>query len=243
MQWLRENDASSGASLRLFQPNDERDLNGIAILGCFGKPALAIMQQGQWTRRDFVDQYSEISMVFGLFKKKNSNGAIVDRQYTALTSAARQPDFYLHLNVPDTVMGRFELLAIVMILYFRRTKTSETSGQEIAQEIIDAFFQDLDHSMRELGIGDQGVPKRMKKFAGMFYGRLESYAAALDGGDAQALAAALARNIYPQAEAPVPSMDGLANWMMMASDALSAQSEDVIATGNVTLPAPEFKRF
>ncbi|KQO80354.1 ubiquinol-cytochrome C chaperone family protein [Rhizobium sp. Leaf262] len=182
-------------------------------------------------------------MVFGLFKKKNNNQAIVDRQYTTLTTAARHPDFYLHLNVPDTVMGRFELLAIVMILYFRRTKSSATSGQEIAQEIIDAFFQDLDHSMRELGIGDQGVPKRMKKFAGMFFGRLESYAAALDNADAEALAAALTRNIYPQAEVPAPDMRGLANWMMTASDVLSAQSEELIATGQVTLPAPEFERF
>ena len=64
----------------------------------------------------------------------------------------------------------------------------------IPVKIVDAFFQDLDHSMRELGIGDQGVPKRMKKFAGMFYGRLESYAAAIDGADADALAAALRRN-------------------------------------------------
>lgn len=182
-------------------------------------------------------------MVFGLFKKKNANSAIVNRQYGVLTAAARQPDFYLHLNVPDTVMGRFELLSIMMILYFRRTKTSGTSGQEIAQEIVDAFFQDLDHSMRELGIGDQGVPKRMKKFAGMFYGRLESYAAALDADDTDALAAALARNIYPQAEASAADMRGLANWMMAAAIALSAQSEDLVATGHVTLPVPEFKRF
>ncbi len=178
-------------------------------------------------------------MVFGLFKKKNNNRPIVDRQYHTLTTAARHPDFYLHLGVPDTVMGRFEMLAIVMILYFRRTKSSATSGQEIAQEIVDAFFQDLDHSMRELGIGDQGVPKRMKKFAGMFYGRLESYAAALDTADVEALAAALARNIYPQAEASTPNMRGLANWMMAASHALSAQSEDLVATGQVTLPVPQ----
>lgn len=180
-------------------------------------------------------------MVFGLFRKKNNNRAIVDRQYATLTSAARQPDFYLHLGVPDTVMGRFELLSVVMILYFRRTKSSATSGQEIAQEIVDAFFQDLDHSMRELGVGDQGVPKRMKKFAGMFYGRLESYAAALDAADGQALAAALLRNIYPQTEASAPDMRGLANWMMTAAQALSAQSEDLIATGHVTLPIPDLR--
>ncbi|MEJ8308514.1 ubiquinol-cytochrome C chaperone family protein [Agrobacterium larrymoorei] len=178
-------------------------------------------------------------MVFGLFKKKNNNRAIVDRQYSILTQAARQPGFYLHMGVPDTVMGRFEMLAVVMILYFRRTKSASVSGQEIAQEIVDAFFQDLDHSMRELGIGDQGVPKRMKKFAGMFYGRLESYAAAIDGADADALAAALRRNIYPQADETAPDMRALSKWMMSASEMLSTQPEDAVATGTVTLPSPD----
>lgn len=177
-------------------------------------------------------------MIFRLFKKKNSNQAIVDRQYATLTSAARQPGFYLHMGVPDTVMGRFEMLSAVMILYFRRTRASGTSGQEIAQEIVDAFFQDLDHSIRELGIGDQGVPKRMKKLAGMFYGRLESYAAALENSDAETLAAALKRNIYPQADAATPEMEKLAQWMITASETLVEQSEEIVATGAVTLPPP-----
>lgn len=177
-------------------------------------------------------------MIFGLFKKNNNNRAIVDRQYATLTAAARTPEFYLDLGVPDTVMGRFEMLSVMMILYFRRTKSSGVSGQEIAQEIVDAFFQDLDHSIRELGIGDQGVPKRMKKFAGMFYGRLESYAAALDTSDLAALAAALRRNIYPQADENAPALDGLAGWMMEASSVLAACSEETIATGSLTLPLP-----
>lgn len=80
-------------------------------------------------------------MIFGLFKKKNQNQAIVDRQYSTLTSVARVPFFYSDLDVPDTVMGRFEMLSIVMILFFRRTAKSDSSGQELAQEIVDAFFR------------------------------------------------------------------------------------------------------
>jgi cytochrome b pre-mRNA-processing protein 3 len=175
-------------------------------------------------------------MIFGLFRKKNSNQAIVDRQYSTLTAAARMPQFYESMNVPDTVMGRFEMLSLVMILFFRRTRSSGTSGQEIAQEIVDAFFQDIDHSIRELGIGDVGVPKRMKKLAGMFYGRLESYSAALDAGDRAALAAALLRNIHPGATADMQDMTALAGWMFEAEADLSAQSEDRISTGAATLP-------
>lgn len=178
-------------------------------------------------------------MIFGLFRKRNHNQIIVVRQYEVLTSMARQPVFYTGYDVPDTVMGRFELLSVVMILFFRRTRSSATSGQELAQEIVDAFFEDIDYSIRELGIGDNSVPKRMKKLAGMFYGRLESYATAMDGNDRAALAAALRRNIYPKTDEGAASMAALADWMMAAEAHLAAVGEADISTGSATLPQPD----
>jgi cytochrome b pre-mRNA-processing protein 3 len=210
----------------------------IAIRACFGKPAFEIMQQAQTQVRAKNEAFPEKTMIFGLFRKKNNNQAIVDRQYQALTAAARMPDIYERLNVPDTVMGRFEMLSIAMILFFRRTRTSPTSGQEIAQEIVDAFFQDIDYSIRELGIGDNTVPKRMKKLAGMFYGRLEAYSAALDTGDLDRLAVALKRNIHPETSAEI-DMSGLAHWMSAAETHLSALPEETIATGMATFPPVE----
>ncbi|WP_275791069.1 ubiquinol-cytochrome C chaperone family protein [Pararhizobium gei] len=177
-------------------------------------------------------------MIFGLFGKKNGNAAIVARQYDLLTRAARRPLFYTELEVPDTVMGRFEMLSATLILYFRRTRSAGRAGQEIAQEIIDAFFEDVDHSIRELGIGDVSVPKKMKKLASMFYGRLESYAAALDRQDAGELAAALRRNFHPNAGGPSPSMQGLATYMLHAEAALAEKAEDVVETGRIELPEP-----
>jgi cytochrome b pre-mRNA-processing protein 3 len=175
-------------------------------------------------------------MIFGLFGKKNNNKAIIARQYALLTAAARQPDFYLDMHVPDTVMGRFEMLTVVMILYFRRTAHSGVSGQEIAQEIIDAFFEDIDHSIRELGIGDVSVPKKVKRFARMYYGRLESYAAALDADDTDALAEALRRNIRPE-EPEAPQMQSLAHYMIKAEQDMKTLDEEIVASGNVQLPS------
>ncbi|MBB4241661.1 hypothetical protein GGD54_002386 [Rhizobium tropici] len=180
-----------------------------------------------------------IFMIFGLFRKRNHNQIIVVRQYETLTFMARQPVFYTDYNVPDTVMGRFELLSVMMILFFRRTRSSATSGQELAQEIVDAFFEDIDYSIRELGIGDNSVPKRMKKLAGMFYGRLESYASAMDVDDRAALAVALQRNIYPKANEAAASMSALADWMLVAEAHLATVAEDQIATGSATLPVPD----
>lgn len=179
-------------------------------------------------------------MIFGLFGKKNGNRRIVERQYAHLTAAAREPGLYEALGVPDTVMGRFEMLSAVLILYFRRTRSCSTSGQEIAQEIIDAFFEDVDHSIRELGVSDVGVPKRMKKFAAMFYGRLESYAAALDAADREALALALRRNIYPEAGDDAPSMEALADHLMAVERTLASVPEEDIDIGALRLsPPPE----
>ncbi|MDE1992727.1 MAG: ubiquinol-cytochrome C chaperone [Rhizobiaceae bacterium] len=196
------------------------------------------MQQGHAQRGAQNEPIPGIFMIFGLFRKRNHNQIIVNRQYAVLTSMSRDPVFYTDFDVPDTVMGRFEMLSLVMILFFRRTRSSATSGQELAQELVDAFFEDIDYSIRELGIGDNSVPKRMKKLAGMFYGRLEAYASAMDNNDRDALAAALQRNLHPKAGAEAPAMHRLADWMMTAEAHLTGITEAEIATGSASLPRP-----
>lgn len=176
-------------------------------------------------------------MIFSLFRKKSRNQSIVNAQYSALTSAARIPFFYSDLGVPDTVMGRFEMLSVVMILFLRRSAASGSESRGLAQEIVDAFFEDIDHSIRELGIGDQGVPKRMKKLARMFYGRLESYGTALGAQDRDGLAQALRRNIHP-AQEDAADMRALADWMVAADAFLARLPEEDIARGQATLPVP-----
>jgi cytochrome b pre-mRNA-processing protein 3 len=178
-------------------------------------------------------------MILGLFRKNKASHAVMVRQYDALNRTARNPVFYESYNVPDTVIGRFEMLSIALILYFRRTATAGEPVKAVAQALVEAFFEDLDHSMRELGIGDNGVPKRMKKFAGMFYGRLDSYARALDAGDTVALEAALRRNIHPENADPALSMRRLADYMFEAERALKAVPESVLAEGEAHLSAPE----
>lgn len=136
-------------------------------------------------------------MILGLFGRSKANRMVVAEVYRVLTETARQPLLYGRFNVPDTVMGRFEMLALVMVLFLRRTEKAGPALAALAQDVVDAFFEDIDHAIRELGIGDLGVPKRMKRFAGMFYGRAASYGAALDARDRTMLAAALMRNIHP----------------------------------------------
>jgi cytochrome b pre-mRNA-processing protein 3 len=175
-------------------------------------------------------------MIFGLFRKKNNNRAIVDQQYAALTDGARQAFLYSELGVPDTVMGRLEMLSSVLILYFRRTGKASTGVNQIAQEIVDAFFQDVDHSIRELGVGDLSVPKRMKKLAGRFYGRMESYSEALSGKDEIKLAEALKRNFHPLTLDTAPDMLPLARYLLAAEAVLQDTSEETLLSGLLQMP-------
>lgn len=177
-------------------------------------------------------------MILSLLRRKKGNEEAVIRQYEAITASARDPVLYTDMNVPDTVMGRFEMVSLHLILYLRRMRALGAGGQGMAQEVLEAFFQDMDHSIRELGIGDLGVPKRMKKFARMFYGRLKSYGDAIDVRDEQALAQALARNIHPENNAH-PDMAALARYVLRAEDALTTLDDAVLATGGMSFPAPQ----
>ncbi|TPW28050.1 ubiquinol-cytochrome C chaperone [Martelella alba] len=177
-------------------------------------------------------------MAMGIFSSRRNNRVVVDRQYGVITATARMPCFYVEYNAPDTVMGRFEMLSVVMILFLRRTAKSGAAGKEIAQAIVDAFFMDVDYSIRELGVGDHSVPKRMKKLAGMFYGRLERYAQALEARDLSQLSRALQFNFYSEKPDP-PDMGELARWMLENTDHLARLDEIVVETGLVSFLVPE----
>ena len=83
-------------------------------------------------------------------------------------AAARQEAFYSRWDVPDTPLGRFEMLSLHMLLFQQRMRDRGDAARGLSQTLIDEFFRDVEHSLRELGIGDIGVPKRMKKLASMY---------------------------------------------------------------------------
>ncbi|MCP1198451.1 ubiquinol-cytochrome C chaperone family protein [Notoacmeibacter sp. MSK16QG-6] len=115
--------------------------------------------------------------------------------YGAIVAAGRDAGLYQSAHVPDTPLGRFEMLALHVALVVRRLRIEDDNAcQELAQELTDRLFTDIDHAQRELGIGDLGMRHRMKAMGKMYYGRLDAYGAALDKGDGSGLASALRRN-------------------------------------------------
>ncbi len=85
------------------------------------------------------------------------------------------PALYLALGVPDTVEGRFEALCLHVVLVLRHLRRLPAPAADIAQDLVNSVFAQLDSSLRELGVGDMGVSKRMKKLAQAFYGRAAAY--------------------------------------------------------------------
>jgi cytochrome b pre-mRNA-processing protein 3 len=124
--------------------------------------------------------------------------------YCEVVRQSRLPAFYLEGGVPDTLDGRFDLIALHAFLAMRRLKREGQAGQGVAQALFDIMFADMDQSLREMGVGDLGVGRRVKAMASAFYGRVTAYDAGLDRDDA-ALCDALARNLYGTTD-PVPAV-------------------------------------
>jgi cytochrome b pre-mRNA-processing protein 3 len=128
------------------------------------------------------------------FRRSQAN-TDASRLLAAVQSASRQPALFGDGRISDTLEGRFELLALNAALALIRLR-ADPKAVPLAQEFIDQFFASLDAGLREAGVGDTAVPKRMHKLAGDFYGRLDAYGAALATEDGAALEAALTRNLF-----------------------------------------------
>lgn len=169
-------------------------------------------------------------------KRRRDRRLVVDTIYEEIVAAARRPGLYSRWQVPDTPLGRFEMLSLHLFLVLHRLRGRSGGLDEIAQELTDHFFLEVDHSLRELGIGDMGVPKRMKKLARMFYGRVQSYDEALEAGDSEALAKALTRNIAPGSDV-WPGADALSAYTFEARAALDALDDDALLGGRLRFAA------
>src|SRR5579875_1374393 len=115
--------------------------------------------------------------------------------YVSIVEWSRKPDFFLNLDVPDTLDGRFEMIALHMFLVLNRLKAEHDATADYAQALFDAMFADLDRSLREMGASDIGVGRRVKEMAKGFYGRIKAYEDGLAADD-RVLAEALQRNLY-----------------------------------------------
>ena len=162
------------------------------------------------------------------------------RVYELIVAQARQPWFYADLEVPDSVEGRYDMIMLHCFVVFERLSGSGSASDAFSQLVFDELFKDMDRSLRELGVGDLAVGKKIRKMAEMFYGRSEAYRSALakQAQDNRAeLKIALERNVY-DGDAPESGLNQLAQYVVQLSDSLASQEIDPILAGELNFPKP-----
>ncbi len=137
-----------------------------------------------------------------------------------ITRVARQPGFYGAQAVPDSLMGRLELMTLHAALLLIRLR-AEPDQALVTQLFVDRLFKSFDEGLREAGVGDLTVPKSMRRIAGRFYGQLKAIEAALALGEVDALAKVLQTQLG--ADLPYTFAQPLAQYALTAIEQLSAR--------------------
>lgn len=158
--------------------------------------------------------------------------------YGAAVAAARQPAWYRDLGVADTLDGRFDMICLHAFLVIDRLRAEPGEGPAaLAQAVFDAMFSDMDRNLREMGVADLGVGKRVRRMWEAFHGRALAYTAALEAAEEAPLVAALSRNVWRSAE-PVAAAARLAAAVRRQRAHLAGQPWAGLARGEVAfLPA------
>jgi cytochrome b pre-mRNA-processing protein 3 len=171
-----------------------------------------------------------------LFRSKPTQ-AVGKMLYASVVEQSRQPALYLDFAAPDTVEGRFEIYTLHTVLLLERLRVAEPAQKQLAgatsQALFDTYVRELDNGLREMGVGDLSVGKKMRKLGEAFYGRGRNYDAALAAlPDQAALLALLGRTVY--AGVDEPPVGRLAGYVLRQREVLSAQPTEALLAGEVT---------
>lgn len=150
--------------------------------------------------------------------------------YGAIVTGARQPAFYSGCGVEDTPEGRYELIALHLFLVIERLKGGGAQADRVAQRVLEAFVTDMDDCMREMGVGDLSVGKKVKRSAAGLYERFASYRKALTVSEAD-LAEQIGGFVPGKVDAAV-----LARYVTASAQDLRRRSLDDVLNGQVHFP-------
>lgn len=171
---------------------------------------------------------ASLASILGLSRSRHERAGF--QLYGRAVAAAREPYFYTHLGVPDTLDGRFDLVGLHAFLMIRRLG-KEPGGSALAQAIFDAMFADMDINLRELGVGDMGIARRVRAMWEGLHGRAAIYAQAMDAGDATVLEAALTRNVWRGEASPAGAGAALARLAFAEESHLMSQPLSALLRG------------
>jgi cytochrome b pre-mRNA-processing protein 3 len=159
--------------------------------------------------------------------------------YRRIVAQARRPEFYAAGGVPDSLDGRFEMLAlhVFLVLHRLQRERGDPACAALAQALADRMTADLDANLREMGAGDLGVGRRVKRMAEALYGRIAAYEAGIDGGEA-VLRQALRRKLFGTVEPDEGQVATMARYVLAGYDLLAGCPAGQMARGVFDFPLP-----
>jgi cytochrome b pre-mRNA-processing protein 3 len=167
-------------------------------------------------------------MMFQVFKTRSDGRRKARELYGAVVAQARHVEFYRDMGVPDTPEGRYEMIALHLVLVLDRLGGADTACEALRQETLETFITDMDDAMREMGVGDQVVPRRVKKAAAGVYARGVAYREAVRSDDPALLDTALVTYVYATAGGADAPTAALGSYVRRYVAHLAAQSRDEI---------------
>ena len=155
--------------------------------------------------------------------------------YGRLVAQARTPAFYAVHGAPDTPEGRLEMIVLHVVLLLRRLAREAETASALSQTISETFVTDMDDCMREMGVSDISVARKVKKAAAALFDRIRDYGAALDKGDRDALSVLIAAHVHETTGTPAGA--GRIAAYALATDALLTRTPLAeIERGNIPFP-------
>jgi cytochrome b pre-mRNA-processing protein 3 len=168
-------------------------------------------------------------------RERGRTGRTASKLYGSIVAQARNPAFYTELGVPDSLDGRYGVLVVHLWLILDRLKRTP-AAEGLARALVETFVTDMDDNMREIGVGDLSVPRKVKKAAAGLFDRTREYDAALASGDDAALRAALGRHLA--GSETWPTAGPLLDWIRASRGELTRWPDDRLLAGEILMPTP-----
>lgn len=178
-------------------------------------------------------------MLFRRIHERRLREQAASSLYMAAVEQARLPVFYSSLGVPDTLEGRYDMIILHMWMIMRRfSGMTDSSVTALVQATVELMFDDMDRNLREMGVTDFRVGKRVRGMAEAFYGRATAYDKGLLEGD-EHLTQALMRNLFRSGDEAQANPQAVITYIKAQLAALSALPVDELMNGKVSFVAPE----
>ena len=182
-------------------------------------------------------------MKFSNLFKKRTNTPPERAVYAQIVAKARQPWLYLKAGVPDTVTGRFDMITLHSFILIEHIGSKSKVETDFAQAVFDEVFLDMDHSLREMGVGDLSVGKKIRKMSEIFYGACNGYREAFENSGKEldiALANAFKRNVTGE-EVAADQLDRLVEYAQQLKTRIETIPVEDILTGKFDWPTRDME--